>query len=168
MPIPGPRMQGGPLPGYDNPGREVPDRFNLWDRPGPVVQSGRSPGTMRATLRGSILAPGTIRRLWQQSVNYMGAQRAYSWTHGLPEPDRPVAALGVTRALRYMTRSVYAPSGVDNSRYAALHTKIAMQHRHKPVTVAAGSVRNRPTVRNRLTSFGSRVPPLNARNNAAQ
>jgi hypothetical protein len=31
----------------------------------------------------------------------------------------------------------------------------------KPVTIPAGGVRNRPTVRNRITSFGSRVPPLN-------
>lgn len=123
---------------------------------------------MRATLRGSILAPGTIRRMWQQSVDLIAAQASYSWTNGEPFHTVPTAVHGVTRALRYMTRSVYMGDGIDNSRYAALHTKITPRHRYKPVTVAGGSVRSRPTVRNRLTSFGSRVTPLNARVNASE
>lgn len=165
MPVPGPRTQTRPLPGYNNPEGELPDKFNLWDRPGSVAQVGRSPGTMAASLRGNILAPGTIRRLWRQSVDYIAASAPYSWTDSSPMPERPASVpargLGITTALRYMTRSVYVNTGTDNTRYGGLHTKIAMRSRSKPVTTGSGQTRSRPTVRNRMTSFGSRVPPLN-------
>lgn len=166
MPVPGPRTQTRPLPGYNNPEREAPDRINLWMRPGPVASPGRSPATMLFTLRGNRLAPGQVRRLWRQTVNVIAAQAPYSWTQSAPAPDRhgtTPGPLGVTRALRYMTRSTYAWEGADNSRYAALHTQIEQRTNMKPVTLNAGGVRNRPTIRNRLTSFGSRVPALNSR-----
>jgi hypothetical protein len=73
----------------------------------------------------------------------------------------PYRGLDITRALRYMTRSVYARSGEDNTRFPGLHTRILMRSRSKPVTIGAGQVRTRPTVRNRMTSFGSRVPTIN-------
>ncbi len=170
MPIPGPRTQFGPDEGYRNPGVEQPNRINLWKRPGPVFWPGRSPGLMTINLRGEILAVGQIRRLWRQSVDMIQAQDGYSWTiNGLGNhaaPVRPV--VGLTRALRYMTRSVYMGAGIDNSRYEALHTVVRKQNAYKTVTVAAGSVRGRPTVRNRLSSFGSRVPTLNQAVSAAQ
>lgn len=171
MPIPGPRTQFRPLPGYTNPDGEEPDRINHYLRPGPVASFGRSPGTMTVEVRGSVLAPGQIRRLWRQSVNYIAGVEPYSWTESGPAPGRPFTgpgALAITTALRYMTRSVYAPSGTDNSRYSNLHTVVQPRVRSKPVSSPAGGVRNRPTVRNRLTSFGSRVPPLNSKVSAAQ
>lgn len=171
MPVPGPRTQVRPLPGYTNPDGESPDRWNLWLRPGPVSAPGRSPATMILSLRGNILAPGQIRRLWRQTINLIPAQAPYSWTGSAPAPGMPErmpSAVGVTRALRYMARSVYAWEGADNSRFAALHTQIEQRHNYKPVTLNAGGVRNRPTVRNRLTSFGSRVPALNSKVSAAQ
>lgn len=76
--------------------------------------------------------------------------------------------LGITRALRYMTHSVYAPAGTDSTRFAALHTVIRKQNMYKTVTVNVGQNRNRPTVRNRITSFGSRVPTLNQQIDAAE
>lgn len=164
MPTPGPRNQFGPDPGYRNPEGRVPDFFNQWDRPGPVWWPGRSPGMMFTTLRGCVLGAGQIRQLWRQSVNYVPAQASYSWTKMSPTPGRPTASPGgfqITRALRYMTRSVYLGSGLDHSRYDALHTVVRKQNMYKTVTVNAGQVRNRPTVRNRITSFGSRVPTLN-------
>lgn len=166
MPTPGPRTQTGPAEGYRNPGMEQPTRLNHWERPGPVMVPGRTPGTMFLTMRGNVLAPGQIRRLWKQSLAYVAAQAAYSWTHNSPAPGRPVISQDgffITRAIRYMTRSVYIPAGVDNSRFEGIHTKIASRHNSKPVTLPAGGVKNRPTVRNRLTSFGSRVPTLNNR-----
>lgn len=171
MPLPGPRTQFGPVDGYRNPDGEIPDRLNQWLRPGPVASTGRTPATMIVSVRGSILAPGTVRRLWRQTVNYIAAGAPYSWTASAPTPDAPSVNPGVlalTRALRYMTRNTYIGAGVDNSRFGALHTTISPRVNSKPVTVNAGTVRNRPTVRNRLTSFGSRVPPLNARVSAAQ
>ena len=170
MPVPGPRTQFAPDPGYRNPDSESPIKFNLWLRPGPVRQVGRTPGTMIATLRGCILGAGQIRRMWRQSINYIPAQPPYSWTGNGPGPDRPGMTpppFMVTRALRYMTRSVYMGAGIDNSRFAGLHTAFpprgqrSLESRGFRVTAAAGSVRGRPTVRNRLTSFGSRVPPIN-------
>lgn len=115
--------------------------------------------------RGCILGPGQIRRMWRQSVNYIAASPDYSWTENAPQPGRPITrppgADGVTRALRYMTRSIYMGSGIDNTRFAGLHTNVPLRVRSKPVTIGAGQVRTRPTVRNRITSFGSRVPTLN-------
>lgn len=160
MPIPGPRSQFGPDEGYRNPGGEQPDRFNLWNRPGPVWWPGRSPGTMIVNLRGNVLGAGQIRKLWRQAVNLIPAQASYSWTAN-GNIFGPYQGVGITRALRYMTRSLHIADGTDNSRYAALHTKVVKQNVYKTVTVNAGNKRGRPTVRNRVTSFGSRVPTLN-------
>lgn len=170
MPVPGPRTQDRPVPGYSNPDGEQPTRMNQWKRPGPVTEPGRSPATMVLSLRGNVLAPGQVRRLWRQTVEYVAPAGAFSWTHNAPAPGRPIRlpyGFGITRALRYMARSVYVAGGTDNSRFGAMHTTVTPHVRSKPVTVGAGGVRNRPTVRNRLTSFGSRVTPLNARVAAA-
>lgn len=167
MPVPGPRTQTGPDAGYRNPGLEQPTRINHWLRPGPVWWPGRSPGTMVMNLRGNILAPGQIRRLWRQAVDLIPAQGAYSWTSS--NPDSGSGPLGITRALRYMTRSVYSRSGEDNTRMLGMHTIISQSDRHRvTVTIGAGQKRNQPTVRNRLTSFGSRVPTLNRAVSAAE
>lgn len=165
MPIPGPRTQTGPAEGYRNPGGEQPTRWNPWLWPVTVPWPGRSPGTMVITLRGCVLGAGQIRRFWRQSVNLIPAQAPYSWTKNAPAPGRPVQSpdgVDITRALRYMTRSLYMPAGDDNTRFAGLHTVVPKRNRSKPVTVGFGQKRNAPTVRNRLTSFGSRVQPLNA------
>lgn len=171
MPVPGPRNQFRPVPGYTNPDGEDPSRINRWHRPGPFVELGRSPGTMFVTLRGNVLGVGQIRRLWRQSINYMAGVEPYSWTESGPGPGRPFVGPGafqLTRALRYMTRSIYTAAGTDNTRYAALHTTIQPRVTSKGVSVGAGNMPGRPTVRNRLTSFGSRVPPLNAKVPAGQ
>lgn len=164
MPIPGPRTQFGPDSGYRNPEAELPSRINPWLWPEPVVQIGRSAGTSVVTLRGNILAPGQIRRLWRQAINFVPATPAYSWTQNAPQPGRPIVSPGgfqITRALRYMTRSLYMGANIDNTRYAGLHTPIPPRKRAKVVTLGRGQTRSRPTTRNRLTSFGSRVPTLN-------
>lgn len=160
MPVPGPRTQFGPDPGYRNPDNSQPNLFNQWGRPGPVWWPGRSPGLMQITLRGCVLGYGQIRRMYRQAVNLLPAQGAYSWTDNGTDTNAGTA-VGITRALRYMTRSVYMGQGIDNTRYEALHTEIDHQVNSKPVTIGAGQVRGRPTVRNRMTSFGSRVPTLN-------
>lgn len=159
MPVPGPRTQFGPDEGYRNPDNAAPTLFNHWGRPGPIWWPGRSPGTMFLTLRGNRLAFGQIRRLWRQSIDYVAAQ-SYSWTHN-GNQFTTGGPVGITRALRYMTRSVYIGGGVDHSRFDELHTVVRKENMYKTVTVNAGQKRSAPTVRNRLTSFGSRVPTLN-------
>lgn len=171
MPIPGPRTQDGPVSGYRNPDMAAPDLFNHWKRPAPISWPGRSPGYMAITLRGCRLATGQIRRFWRQSVNLIPAQDAFSWSGNAPGTgggNPGWRGFEITRALRYMTKSVYMPAGVDNTRYAALHTVVNKENMYKTVTVNHGQVRNRPTTRNRMTSFGSRVPSLNSAVQAAE
>jgi hypothetical protein len=167
MPIPGPRTQSGPDPGYRNPDGSTPTFFNHWLRPAPVRWPGRTPAMMVVTLRGCVLGAGQIRRMWRQAVDVIPAQAPFSWTQNSVGTN-PHAGLDITRALRYMTRSLYVAGGTDNTRYAALHTVVRKQNAYKTVTVNQGQVRNRPTVRNRLTSFGSRVPTLNRQIQAAE
>lgn len=161
MPPPGPRTQHGPDPGYTNPGGEGMNRLNHFNPPPPVAQMGRTPGLMGISLRGNVLGAGQIRTLWRQAVNYIPAQAPFSWTENGNIGEHKVSSVGITRALRYMTRSVYMGSGIDNTRFAGLHTEIYPKVRSMPVTLGAGQVRTRPTVRNRMTSFGSRVPTIN-------
>lgn len=164
MPVPGPRTQHGPDEGYRNPDGELPLRFRL-PEPRFVFDSGRSPGTMEENRRGNVLAAGQIRTLWQQTAQFFAAQAPFSWTANRPGwgggANEQDGGFGITRALRYMARSVYLPGGTDDTRLSELHTLIPPRVRSKAVTIAAGSVRSRPTVRNRLTSFGSRVDPIN-------
>lgn len=161
MPVPGPRNQFRPLPGYTNPHGEEPDRFNRWGRPAPVAKMGETPGLTYIDRRGMILGAGQIRKMWRQSVNLIGAPPAYSWSANGPDHITGARGFQVTRALRYMTRSLYMGSGIDNTHFYGLHTAIQPKVRSQPVTLGAGQTRSRPTVRNRVTSFGSRVPPLN-------
>lgn len=182
MPVPGPRSQFGPNPGYRNPldpssGFERMTRINLWKRPAPVMEIGRTPGVQYFSLRGCILAAGQIRRLYRQTINYANAQAPYSWTSQNPTPSRPANSpdgFDLTVGIRYMTRSVYEGQGIDNSRFEGLHTVVLPRGRRSPhaqgrrVTVAAGSKRGQPTVRNRMTSFGSRVHTLNKPSPAAE
>jgi hypothetical protein len=120
---------------------------------------------METTLRGGILAAGQVRRLWRQAVQYIPASPPFSWTANRPGRGGPLPGASegyeITRGLRYLTRSLYMPGGADNTRLSELHTRVTPRVRSLPVTTAAGSVRSRPTVRNRLTSFGSRVEPIN-------
>lgn len=168
MPVPGPRTQFRPDPGYNNPGIESPDRFNFWKRPGTVSWPGRSPGLMVITLRGNVLGAGQVRRLWMQAINYMAAQAAYSWTENFNNEKQKTVGVDITRALRYKTQSFYAGQGIDNSRFLGLHTVVPPKVRSRFITIGTGLKRNAPTTRNRISSFGSRVPPLNPPVQAAE
>jgi len=170
MPVPGPRTQERPRPGYRNPENREPDFFNHWLRPPPVWWAGRSPGTMIVNLRGNVLGHGQIRRLWRQSIDYIPAQLPFSWTANSPTADRPgspVDGFHITRALRYMTRSLYMGQGSDHTRFDNLHTNVPNFNLGKHPTIGHGQSRGRPTVRNRLTSFGSRVPTVNKQHPAS-
>lgn len=124
---------------------------------------------MKVTLRGCILAAGQIRRLWRQSINYAPARDEFSWTaNGYTDVPPPTGGFEITRALRYKTQSLYMGQGIDNTRFAGLHTIIPPKVRHKPITLGVGLKRSVPTTRNRISSFGSRVPPLNPPVQAAE
>lgn len=114
-----------------------------------------------------VLAAGQVRKLWRQSIGYIAAQGAYSWTRNANDSD-PAKGVGITRALRYKATSYAMEAGADNSRFEGLHTVYPKQNRYKPITVNAGQKASQPTTRNRMTSFGSRVPVLNPPVQAAQ
>lgn len=174
MPVPGPRFgQDRSAQGYGNPDEQLPLRF-LRVLPRFLAWAGQSPGLMETDLRGMVLLPVQVRRFWRQAIDYVAPQAPSSWTSNTPGPPGgpgdafQVVGQGITRALRYKTQSFYVAAGTDGTRFSELHTVVLPHARGKPVTVAAGSVRYAPTVRNRLTSFGSRVPPLNPRVSAAE
>jgi hypothetical protein len=118
-----------------------------------VARPGASPGLMDVDdTRVDTAAHGTIRRLWEQAVNMIPAP-----------PPFPVAAapLGITRALRYKASTTFHRSGNENTRFGAKRPFVVARHNQRPVTIAAGNQQGRPTVRNRMSSFGSRVTPVN-------
>lgn len=143
MPVPGrPRNPLG-----ENLGRFHRRRIVFLARPG------ESPGLMDVDdTRVDTAAAGTIRRLWQQAVNMIPAP-----------PPFPVsqAPLGITRAIRYRASTAFLRSGNSNTRFGARRPIVTPRHNSRPVTIAAGNQQGRPTVRNRMTSFGSRVPTVN-------
>jgi hypothetical protein len=125
-----------------------------------VERPGASPGLMDIDdTRVDTAAAGTIRRLWLQAVNMVPAP-----------PPFPVAQapLGITRALRYRASSLFQRAGNDNTRFGAARPYVPARHHQRPVTIAAGNQQGRPTVRNRMTSFGSRVAPVNPPSPAAE
>lgn len=165
-----------PVPGQPrNPLGQTPTRFEL-ETPRFVGYSGPSIDGANVALafvqvskRGLVLAFGQLRHVWKQRVGYIPAADDFSWTMNGPPTNLTgmSAARGfqVTRALRYWTRSLYFGAGSDNTRLSELHSVVVPRVRHKPITVGAGQMRGRPVTRNRLTSFGSRVPPLQQRPN---
>jgi hypothetical protein len=162
MPVAGPRHQRGPDPGYRNPEHQDPTMFNRWLNPHPVMVAGRSPGTMVVCLNGFVLAAGQIRRLYKQKINQIVPAGPYNQVTLSPTPSNPSnhrQPIEVTRGWRYLAGSSYQGAG-DNSQHWGGHTVVS-QTQVKPTVTAGHGGRNRPTVRNRLTSFGSRVPTLN-------
>ncbi len=151
-----------PVPGQPrNPFGQTPDRFVL-HAPRFVAQAGRTPGLMEEDLRHDRQQAATIRRNWRQAVDYLGMGFVFSWTHNAADPGR--GTLGrdqVTRALRYLASTRYVGAG-NFLAYGAPRPLVPGRHSSRPVTVQTGNRQMRPTVRNRLTSFGSRVPPINS------
>lgn len=141
-----------------NPLDQTPTRFR--ERPRVhVAVPGQTPGTMEHEDWAPEQAAGTVRRLWRQTMS------------GVPAPPPVAVSLSpaiFTRALRYKASSSYKPSGTLNTRLSMLHTVVRMVARQPRPVLEAGTRRGRPTVRNRMQSFGSRVQPLNRRVIASQ
>jgi hypothetical protein len=127
-----------------------------------VPQLGQTPGLqdVEAAILGTV-GWGTIRRLWRQSVNYLPAGPWLSWTeNGI---DRtPTNGVAITRALRYKASSLFRGAGSSNTRMGATRAFVTPRHIQPHVTLGVGNLQGRPVLRNRLQSFGSRVPPVNA------
>lgn len=150
-----------PTPGVArNPLRETPDRFRR-TRQVFVPKSGQTPGLQDVDLRFDAAAAGTIRRLYRQAINLILPAPEISWSYNNGQGE-------ITRAARYKASSVYSQAGSSNTRFGAPRPMVAARHNRRPVTLGAGNRQSRPTVRNRLTSFGKRVPPTNQPSPAAE
>jgi len=172
MPVPGrPRNAGGTEQRFRSSGQSGVAVTERWQS-GPrtrfharthtfVLQPGRAPTVQHVELSLDQTAPGQIRRLWQQTIDYIAAGPQLSWTENAAR-RRPTAVQGqVTRALRYKASSLFRGYGSNNTRFGAPRPIRPTQHRQAVPTVGAGNLAARPTLRNRLSSFGSRVPPVN-------
>jgi hypothetical protein len=163
-----------PVPGRPrNPLDQTPDRWRE-RRHVFVARAGETPALMHLDTRADTVAPGTIRRLYRQAVNFIGAAPPVSVSTQIGQAPRGsvektfVGLVAVTRALRYRASTTYRAAGTDNTRFGAKRPYVATRHAGRPVTIAAGNQQGRPTIRNRMTSFGSRVPAVNAAVDAAE
>jgi hypothetical protein len=136
-----------------NPLGQQPDRARRL-RVAFVARAGQTPATQPYTDDVQDVAPGSIRRVWRQAVNLILPADPIAWSTNNGQGH-------VTRALRYKISSTYRGAGSDNTRYGRPRRITPARHRMLPPTVTAGNKRNQPTVRNRLASFGRRVPTLN-------
>lgn len=143
-----------------NPLDQEPLRFRERPRVFAVIP-GESPGTMEHEDPPALGldGEGSIRRLWRQTL---------AGNPGPPPFQVSAAPAIFTRALRYKVSSTYKEGGTVNTRFSMLHTVIRQASRQPRPTLMAGTRRGRPVIRNRMTSFGSRVTPLNRRAPAAQ
>jgi hypothetical protein len=171
MPLPGrPRNAGGTETRFRSAGQDgvgnkrwtsgPRDRFHARVRVF-VSQQGQTPGLqdIEPAILGTV-AFGTIRRLWRQSVNYLPAGPWLSWTENGVDRTGTNGA-GITRALRYKASSLFRGAGSSNTRMGASRAFITPRHIQPRATLGVGNLQGRPVIRNRLQSFGSRVPPVN-------
>lgn len=126
-----------------------------------VERRGQSPGTQDLDTRADRQQHATMRRLWRQSVAPIPAAPSFSWTANSPAYSVGLVAFELTRALRYMASTRYLPAGTLNSRFGAPRPVVVQGAYGKRANVSGGTTQRRPVLRNRITSFGSRVKPLN-------
>lgn len=180
MPLPGrPRNAGGNEVRFHRAGQSgVGD--TRW-RSGPrdrwherahvfVRQPGYTPGLQDVGRQDATVAHGSIRRLWRQTITYIPGPPELNWsenrviTHATAGP----AAAQITRALRYKVSTVFRGAGSTNTRFGAPRPVIPPRHVQPRPTRTAGNLQGRPVLRNRLSSLGSRVPPVNRPSRAAE
>jgi hypothetical protein len=105
--------------------------------------------------------PGTIRRFFRGFAGYTGGPPPFSWTRNGFAPEPPVAsAVSTPEFFLISTTDVLT---VGNQRSNPMLRPVVIpriQHTASPLTWV-GNRQGRPTVRQRIASLGSRVPPAN-------
>ena len=109
------------------------------------------------------LLEGTIRRNIRGFVSFVGGTPPFSWTRNAFDVSGGAPRGAVTSPENFMisTRVVLT---VGNQRSNPLARPIygTWQLQPTPPLVRAGNAPGRPSVRERIVSLGSRVPPLNS------
>jgi hypothetical protein len=106
---------------------------------------------------------GVLRRLWAPIANMISAGEIFNWSRNLYD-DAPDGVNGqTTTSVRYLisTRNIGAGNGLVNPQARQVFPYENIRHAPDPLFIRAGQQQGRPTVRNRLSSFSSRVPPIN-------
>lgn len=116
-----------------------------------ITRIGQSPGLEDIEIP-TAQAPGTIRRNIHTHANSILPPPPFSWVDNPPE---------ITVPLRYRATSTFVGIGSSRSINAAPRPIIRRRARVSPITRQVGNKPGTPNVRNRLASFGSRVPPTN-------
>lgn len=113
-------------------------------------------------LRHTVLNPGTIRRWIMPALRYVGAQGPFSWTENSFSPDAPRGPGGQTNPRRFLISTVDTLTAGNQLSNPMLRPAIPPTVAYPaPPLVLAGNVQGRPTLRQRVPSFGSRIPALN-------
>lgn len=113
--------------------------------------------------RLGVANPGTIRRFVMPALRYVGAQGPFSWTENSFSPDAPKGEGGSTNPLRYLISTTDTLTAGNQLSQPMLRPAIPPSvAAPSPPLVLAGNVQGRPTLRQRVPSFGSRIPTLNA------
>lgn len=141
-----------------NPLGQTPDRFHsrTW-----LLLSRRQDHVGRTTT----LVPGvTVRVLWRNLVNYLnsGGSADFNWTLNTWENSPDVPRGPVTTSLRYLISTLWTVTAGNQRSMPIVRPPIVRQRQSPaPPLVYAGNLQGRPVLRNRMVSFGSRVPPVN-------
>ena len=105
--------------------------------------------------------PGTIRRFFRALTSYTGGPPPFSWTRNGFAPEPPVAADVSTPEFFLISTTDFLTVGNQRSN-PKLRTVTPRRVQYPPPPLTwVGNVQGRPTVRQRIASLGSRVPPAN-------
>lgn len=118
-----------------------------------ILNDGRQNEAMLQEQIPEQLAPGDVHGNWRSSVGSIPGPAPFSWVENPRE---------ITRPLRYKVRSLFRGAGNSASMTNAKPRPVRVrQARMTAIVRLAGNAPAKPSIRNRLTSFGSRVPPVN-------
>lgn len=113
--------------------------------------------------RTTAQAPGTIRRTWHNQAMLYGGSPAFSWSANRFSTDPAGVDNPRATPLRYLVSTINILTAGNQLSNPMRRSILPPSVRHPGSRlVMAGNVQNRPVLRSRVPSYGSRVPALNA------
>lgn len=110
--------------------------------------------------------PGVIRRFWRAAPSYTGAPRAFNWTDNAfdassPGPNGPLSTRLNWRQESPVSGILHYGNQLSRPMSRPMLTPSVAAARPRQ-RYAGNMARNRPVLRVRIPSYGSRVPALNS------
>ena len=115
-------------------------------------------------VRTTSQVPGVVRRFWQAAPRYTGPGRPFNWTQNAFDGPAPRTGGDATTRRNFQIAdagSAVLHYGNQLSRPMSRPALTPSVAAAAPRMITNGNVRNRPVLRVRVPSFGSRVPALN-------